>query len=179
MNNPKYAEYYRPYDNDFYTVKGTLDYGGYFGRMHPKMRHIMLVELNTSGRLVLDGILTILTEKPKEECEKLIGTQGYRYIIFSTQKNLSTILKLDSSVVSRGLDNLEAHGIIKRKIGGAIIINPLVYCKDSTYDIRCLEEFKLEFVENKKDTKKSKSNKDGETVSRKKQDMSKVVPIAF
>lgn len=168
MNNSTNNKY------DMYTVQGTLDYGGYFGRMHKKMLPIILEELNNSGRVVLSRILQILTTKSAEECKELIGFSGYRYIIQSTQARLSVILNLKQQYISEGLNNLEEHGIIIRKAGGVILINPLVYCKDSIYDIRCLQEFKIDIQQDKKGKIKAINSKTNGDVTRKKQDMNKV-----
>lgn len=182
MNNPKYDDYLNQENKyDMYTVEGTLDYGGYFGRMHPKMLPIILEELNNSGRVVLSRILQLLTTKSTEECKNLIGFSGYKYIVQGSQATLSKILGLKQQYISNGLDNLVEHGIVIRKSGGIIMINPLVYCKDSIYDVRCLMEFGLELQRDesgkiKRITKsKNKTNdRDNGNITRKKQDMSKV-----
>lgn len=174
MDNSIYAEYLKQ-DNkyDMYTVQGMLDYGegGYFGRMHPKMLPIILEELSTSGRIVLSRLLQLLTTKDNEECKSLVGFAGYRYIIQSSQKNLGDILQLKQQYISNGLDDLEKHGIILRKDSGIILINPLVYSKDSIFDVRCLQEFGITLQTDEKGKVKrfkSPSNKNKPKIERKK-----------
>lgn len=148
VNKAEYDGYYRQ-DNkyDSHTVAGILDYGedegGYYARMHPKMLPIILEELNTNGRFVLSRLLQLLNNKDRDKCVKLFDYAAYRYIIQSTQTQLSELLNLKQSTISKGLKDLEEHGIIIKKPGGVIIINPLVYNRDIIYDIRCLQEFGL------------------------------------
>lgn len=154
-NNSEYDGYYKQ-ENKYgpHTVAGILDYGedegGYYARMHPKMLPIILEDLNTNGRFVLSRLLQLLNNKDRDRCVKLFDYAAYRYIIQSTQTQLSELLNLKQSTISKGLKDLEEHGIIIKKPGGVIVINPLVYNRDIIYDIRCLQEFGLTL---KKDSK--------------------------
>ena len=176
--NPNYIEYLRPYARDSKTVRGKLFYGTYYGRIHPKFRHILLVELNKPARILLDGLLEILTEKSKEESIKLIGFAGYRYIVgYESQTQLGKLIGgLSQQQVSEGLAQLEKYTIIKQLQGVQdclIIVNPFVYCTHSEYDVRVLEEFGIYFETNAENTN-TKDKNPNSSITRKKQDMSKV-----
>lgn len=175
--NPNYANYFRPYNRDSRTVKGNLFYGTYYGRVHPKFRHILLVELSKPARVLLDGILEILTEKSKEESKNLIGYAGYRYIVgYESQTQLGKLVGgLSQQQVCEGIKQLEKYNIVKHLKGvqdGVIIVNPFVYCTHSEYDVRVLEEFNVYFETTQSDTENKQTKQPN--VTRKKQDLSKV-----
>ena len=133
--------YTRLYSNDPYTVKGELDFGGFYGKMNLDMFDTVMTELNTYGRKTLIKLIRLLNDNNKE----LIGTQGYRRIIFKNQSELAKILGIDRRYLSKGVADLERHDIV-RYTSGMLIVNPLVFNENSIYDIRALQAFNIKLT---------------------------------
>ena len=129
--------YTRLYSNDPYTVKGA-DFGEFYDRITKDMRRIILTELSTYGRVILEKLLDLLDTNNTE----LIGTQGYRRIIFHTKSELAKIFGLRKQYVQKGIADLEKHDIVKYD-NGMLIVNPLVFNQNSIYDIRALQAFNI------------------------------------
>ena len=130
--------YTRLYSNDTYTVKGELDFGGFYGKMNLDMFDTVMTELNTYGRKTLIKLIRLLNDNDKE----LIGTQGYRRIIPKNQSKIAEIIGVDRKYLSKAIANLEENNIVKYE-SGMLIINPLVFNQNSIYDIRALQAFNI------------------------------------
>ena len=130
--------YTRLYSNDPYTVKGELDFGGFYDRTSKDMRKILMTGLSTNGRIVLEKLLDLLDTNNTE----LIGTQGYRRIIPKNQSKIAEIIGVDRKYLSKAIANLEENNIVKYE-SGMLIINPLVFNQNSIYDIRALQAFNI------------------------------------
>lgn len=133
--------YTRLYNNDPYTVKGELDFGGFYDRTSKDMRKIILTGLSTNGRIVLEKLLDLLDTNNTE----LIGTQGYRRIIPKNQSKIAEIIEVDRKYLSKAIANLEENNIVKYD-KGVLMVNPLVFSNSNLYDIRVLEEFNLKYL---------------------------------
>ena len=149
--------YTRLYENDPYTVKGA-DFGEFYDRITKDMRKIILTELSTNGRIILEKLLDLLDTNNTE----LIGTQSYRRIIFKNQSKLAKILGVDRRYLSKGIADLEKHDIVKYN-NGMLIVNPLVFNQNSIYDIRALQAFNIKQAT---DNYKIKSFTDNATLKR-------------
>ena len=101
--------YTRLYSNDPYTVKGELDFGGFYGKMNLDMFDTVMTELNTYGRKTLIKLIRLLNDNDKE----LIGTQGYRGIIYHTKKELAEIFGTSKQYIQVAISDLEKHNIVK------------------------------------------------------------------
>ena len=97
--------------------------------------------LNTYDRKTLIKLIRLLNDNDKE----LIGTQGYRRIIFKNQSELAKILGIDRRYLSKGVADLERHDIV-RYTSGMLIVNPLVFNENSIYDIRALQAFNIKLT---------------------------------
>ena len=133
--------YTRLYSNDPYTVKGELDFGGFYGKMSLDMFDTVMTELNTYGRKTLIKLIRLLNDNDKE----LIGTQGYRGIIYHTKKELAEIFVTSKQYIQVAISDLEKHNIVKYD-KGVLMVNPLVFSNSNLYDIRVLEEFNLKYL---------------------------------
>ena len=133
--------YTRLYSNDPYTVKGELDFGGFYGKMSLDMFDTVVTELNTYGRKTLIKLIRLLNDNDKE----LIGTQGYRGIIYHTKKELAEIFGTSKQYIQVAISDLEKHNIVKYD-KGVLMVNPLVFSNSNLYDIRVLEEFNLKYL---------------------------------
>ena len=133
--------YTRLYSNDPYTVKGELDFGGFYGKMSLDMFDTVMTELNTYGRKTLIKLIRLLNDNDKE----LIGTQGYRGIIYHTKKELAEIFGTSKQYIQVAISDLEKHNIVKYD-KGVLMVNPLVFSNSNLYDIRVLEEFNLKYL---------------------------------
>lgn len=129
--------YTRLYSNDPYTVKGA-DFGEFYDRITKNMRKIILTELSAYGRIILENLLDLLDTNNVE----LIGTQGYRRIIYHNKSELAKIFGLRKQYVQKGIADLEKHNIVKYN-NGMLIVNPLVFNQNSIYDIRALQAFNI------------------------------------
>ena len=133
--------YTRLYSNDPYTVKGELEFGGFYGKMSLDMFDTVVTELNTYGRKTLIKLIRLLNDNDKE----LIGTQGYRGIIYHTKKELAEIFGTSKQYIQVAISDLEKHNIVKYD-KGVLMVNPLVFSNSNLYDIRVLEEFNLKYL---------------------------------
>lgn len=132
--------YTRLYENDPYTIKGA-DFGEFYDRITKDMRKIVLTELSTNGRIILEKLLDLLDTNNTE----IIGTQGYRRIIPKNQSKIAEIIGVDRKYLSKAITNLEKNNIVKYN-SGMLIINPLVFNQNSIYDIRALQAFGINQV---------------------------------
>ena len=133
--------YTRLYSNDPYTVKGELDFGEFYDKMSLDMFDTVMTELNTYGRKTLIKLIRLLNDNDKE----LIGTQGYRGIIYHTKKELADIFGTSKQYIQVAISDLEKHNIVKYD-KGVLMVNPLVFSNSNLYDIRVLEEFNLKYL---------------------------------
>lgn len=133
--------YTRLYSNDPYTVKGELDFGGFYGKMNLDMFDTVMTELNTYGRKTLIKLIRLLNDNNKE----LIGTQGYRGIIYKNKSELARMFGFSKQYMQNGIDNLIKYNIVKYR-SGVLMVNPLVFSNSNLYDIRVLEEFNLKYL---------------------------------
>ena len=131
--------------DDIYTVKGELDFGGFYGKMNLDMFDTVVTELNTYGRKILIKLIRLLNDNDKE----LIGTQGYRGIIYHTKKELAEIFGTSKQYIQVAISDLEKHNIVKYD-KGVLMVNPLVFSNSNLYDIRVLEEFNLKYLTSSK-----------------------------
>lgn len=127
-------------NNDPYTVKGA-DFGKSYSYMPNDMVEIVLTKLTKSASIVLDKLLDLLDSNNME----LIGTDGYRRIIFHTKSELAEILGTNKQYIQKAINNLEENNIVKYK-NGVLMINPLVFANSNLYDIRVLEAFNLMYL---------------------------------
>lgn len=127
--------YTRLYENDPYTVKGA-DFGGYYTKTSIDLAEIILTKLTTGASIVLNKLLHLLNDNDTE----LIGTQGYRRIIPKNQSKIAEIIGVDRKYLSKAIANLEESNIVKYG-NGMLIVNPLVFNQNSIYDIRALQAF--------------------------------------
>ena len=144
--------YTRLYSNDPYTVKGELDFGGFYGKMNIDMFDTVMTELNTYGRKTLIKLIRLLNDNNKE----LIGTQGYRGIIYHTKKELAEIFGTSKQYIQVAISDLEKYNIVKYD-KGVLMVNPLVYSQHSIFDIRVLQAFNVK-LNSDKPTKKFTDN---------------------
>lgn len=133
--------YTRLYNNDPYTVRGELDFGGFYGKMSLDMFDTVMTELNTYGRKTLIKLIRLLNDNNKE----LIGTQGYRRIIYKNKSELAMMFGFSKQYMQKGIDNLIKYNIVKYR-SGVLMVNPLVFSNSNLYDIRVLEEFNLKYL---------------------------------
>ena len=136
--------YTRLYSNDPYTVKGELDFGGFYGKMNLDMFDTVMTELNTYGRKTLIKLIRLLNDNNKE----LIGTQGYRGIIYHTKKELAEIFGTSKQYIQVAISDLEKHNIVKYD-KGVLMVNPLVYSQHSIFDIRVIQAFNVKLNSDK------------------------------
>ena len=150
--------YFHPYIHDYDTIEGMIDYGGYYGRMLPKMLPILLEELNSAGRTTISRLLQFLhNADKKEECKTMFGFANYKFTIRCPQQKLAELLELTQPYLAKGLKNLEQNGIIIQK-HGLIYINPLVYNQNTTYSLENLREFNVKLTI-PEDNNKKQNNK--------------------
>lgn len=136
------TQYNKSYTNDHFTVKGEIDYEGYYGKVKLDILTIALNDLNSNGRRVLAGILNLLNDDSKD-LKTIVGEQGYRGIISCSHKELASALGITKSTLSKGIANLKQYDILKQN-NNLIIVNPLVYNQNTIFDIRALKAFDIQ-----------------------------------
>lgn len=141
------THYNKPYTNDPFTVKGEIDYGGYYGKVKLDILTIALNDLNSNGRKVLAGILNLLNGDSKD-LKTIVGEQGYRGIISCSQKELALGLDITKSTLSKGIANLKKYNILKQD-NNLIMVNPLVYNQNTIFDIRVLMAFGIQLKQHR------------------------------
>ena len=127
--------------NDIYTVKSVDFWGESYCYIAKDMRKIILTKLSSCGLIVLDKLLELLDT----DNEELIGTQGYRRIIYKNKSELARMFGFSRQYMQKGIDNLIKYNIVKYR-SGVLMVNPLVFSNSNLYDIRVLEEFNLKYL---------------------------------
>ena len=134
--------------DDIYTVKNVDFFGESYSYISIDMLEVVLTKLSSCGRVVLHKLLKLLDTDNKE----LIGTQGYRGIIYHTKKELAEIFGTSKQYIQVAISDLEKHNIVKYD-KGVLMVNPLVYSQHSIFDIRVLQAFNVK-LNSDKPTKK-------------------------
>ena len=126
--------------DDIYTVKNA-DFGESYGYISNDMLEVVLTKLSSCGRVVLCRLLHLLDTNN----DGLIGTQGYRRIIYKNKSELARMFGFSKQYMQNGIDNLIKYNIVKYR-SGVLMVNPLVFSNSNLYDIRVLEEFNLKYL---------------------------------
>lgn len=151
---------------DTNTIKlEKIEYTNHFGRLTPMLFNTLL-DLNSREQKVLQKILNMLNSDV--DYRAIIGYANYRFMINCTITELSKLLDINRSVLSKALKELEKHDLIKhdKENERLIYVNPFLFNTHRLFDIRTLNAFKSEW-EWKDKTKNNQRSWDDNNVKRK------------
>lgn len=151
---------------DTNTIKlEKIEYTNHFGRLTPMLFNTLL-DLNSREQKVLQKILNMLNSDV--DYRTIIGYANYRFMINCTITELSKLLDINRSVLSKALKELEKHDLIKhdKENERLIYVNPFLFNTHRLFDIRTLNAFRSEW-EWKDKTKNNQRPWDDSNVKRK------------
>lgn len=130
---------------DTNTIKlEKIEYKNHFGRLTPMLFNTLL-DLNSREQKVLQKLLNMLNSDI--DYRAIIGYANYRFMINCTITELSKLLNINRSVLSKALKELEKHNLIKhdKENERLIYINPFLFNTHRLFDIRTLNAFRSEW----------------------------------
>ena len=143
---------------DTNTIKlEKIEYKNHFGRLTPMLFNTLL-DLNSREQKVLQKLLNMLNSDI--DYRAIIGYANYRFMINCTQSKLAKLLKVNPTVLSKALKELEKQGLIKhdKENERLFYVNPFLFNTHRIFDIRTLNAFKDEWEW------KDKTNSNGEVI---------------